>query len=118
MATFAFVQWLVDWIETQPYFVFEWDLGNRTKNFVKHGITIDEAESVFEQVEAIRALGEQVTPKIKEPRYGILGITSSLEHVFACFTIRGSAIRVIHIRKMNKKERRLYAELCKERERV
>lgn len=114
MATFKFVHWPIDWIENQPFFAFEWDLGNRTKNFVKHGITIEEAESVFEQIEAIRVLGEQISPKANEPRYGILGLTATLEHVFVCFTIRGSGIRIIHIRKMNKKERNLYAELCKE----
>lgn len=114
MAAFRFIQWLLEWIENQPYFAFEWDLGNRTKNFIKHEITIDEAESVFGQIEAIRVLGEQVSPKVNEPRYGILGLTDSLKHVFVCFTIRGSGIRIIHIRKMNKKERRLYVELCKE----
>lgn len=114
MASFRFIQWLVDWIDNQAKFAFEWDLGNRTKNYIKHGITVTEAESVFEQVEAIRALGEQISPKINEPRYGILGLTNDLVHVFVCFTIRGSGIRIIHIRKMNKKERRLYVELCKE----
>jgi uncharacterized DUF497 family protein len=114
MATFEFRQWLADWIESQACFAFEWDLGNRTKNFIKHGITIKEAESVFQLPEAIRVLGEQVSPKAIEPRYGILGLTDTLHHVFVCFTIRGAGIRIIHIRKMNKKERSLYAKLCKE----
>lgn len=114
MAIFKFVQWLMDWIAAQSGFAFEWDLGNRTKNVVKHGITLEEAESVFEQVEAIRVLGEQVSPRVDEPRYGMLGLTKDLKHVFVCFTIRGTGIRIIHIREMNKKERRLYAELCKE----
>ena len=104
----------MDWIENQSRFAFEWDLGNSTKNLIKHGFSIEDAESVFEQIEAIRALGEQVSPKANEPRYGILGLTDDLEHVFVCFTIRGSGIRIINIRKMNKKERALYAQLCKE----
>ncbi len=114
MATFRFIQWLVDWIENQTHFAFDWDLGNRTKNVIKHGITVSEAESVFEQIEAIRILGEQVSPTTNEPRYGMLGLTSGLKHIFLCFTIRGTGIRIIHVRKMNKKERRLYAQLCKE----
>jgi uncharacterized DUF497 family protein len=100
--------------ENQSYFAFEWDLGNKTKNRLKHGISTAEAESVFLEVEAIRVLGEQVNPKVNEPRYGILGLTCNLKHVFVCFTIRGAGIRIIHIRKMNRKERSLYAELCKE----
>ena len=114
MASFRFAQWLVEWFENQSYFAFEWDLGNRTKNWLKHEISTAEAESVFQEVEAIRVLGEQVSPKVNEPRYGILGLTYNLKHVFVCFTIRGAGIRIIHIRKMNKKERSLYAELCKE----
>ncbi len=114
MANFRFIHWLADWIESQTYFVFEWDLGNRTKNLTKHGITVDDAESVFNQLESIRALGEQISPTVNEPRYGILGLTDNLNHVFICFTIRGSGIRIIHIRKMNKKERGLYAKLCEE----
>jgi len=113
MASFRFIQWLVDWMENQSDFLFEWDLGNLTKNLKKHGITREEAESVFGQIEAIRALGEQMTPKVYEPRYGILGLTNDLKPVFVCFTIRGTGIRIIHIRKMNKKERKFYAELCK-----
>lgn len=99
MVTFKFIYWLVDWIENQTLFSFEWDNGNKTKNYIKHGITIKEAESVFEQPEAIRVLGEQVQPKVNEPRYGILGLTDEFKHVFVCFTIRGSGIRIIHIRK-------------------
>lgn len=114
MATFRFIPWLVDWIADQSHFTFEWNLGNRTKNLVKHGITVEEAESVFEQIEAIRVLGEQMSPKTNEPRFGILGLTGNLKHVFVCFTIRGSGIRIIHIRRMNKKERRFYAQLCEE----
>jgi uncharacterized DUF497 family protein len=114
MATFRFIPWLVDWVENQTHFTFEWDLGNRTKNLVKHGVTIKEAESVFDQVESIRVLGEQISPKVNEPRYGMLGLTDELKHLFICFTIRGSGIRIIHVRKMNKKERRLYGQLCEE----
>jgi uncharacterized DUF497 family protein len=113
MSKFKFIQWLIDWIEDQTQFAFEWDLGNQTKNFIKHGMTTKEAESVFTEVEAIRVLGEQTSPKVNELRYGILGLTGDLKHVFVCFTIRGTGIRIIHIRKMNKKERKLYAELCK-----
>lgn len=114
MASFRFIQWLIDWIENQGCFTFEWDLGNLAKNLKKHGISWEEAESVFEQQEAIRVLGEQSSPKANEPRYGLLGLTSELKPVFVCFTIRGSEIRIIHIRKMNRRERRFYAELCKE----
>ena len=113
MAAFRFIQWLVDWVENQTQFAFEWDMGNLTKNLKKHGMTKQDAESVFNQIEAIRVLGEQISPKTSEPRFGILGLTDDLKPVFVCFTIRGTGIRIIHIRKMNRKERKFYAELCK-----
>jgi uncharacterized DUF497 family protein len=114
MATFRFVEWLRDWIESQNVFDFDWDFGNRTKNYTKHGITVIEAESVFNQIEAIRVLGEQIEPRVNETRYGLIGLTGDLKHVFVCFAIRGNKIRIVNIRKMSKKERRLYAQLCKE----
>ena len=55
----------MDFFEADVGISFEWDLGNRTKNFIKHGITVEEAESVFSEIEAIRALGEQVSPKVR-----------------------------------------------------
>ncbi|MBK9041575.1 MAG: BrnT family toxin [Bdellovibrionales bacterium] len=44
---------------------------------------------------------------MNESRYGILGLTDTLHHVFVYFTIRGSDIRVIHIRKKEKREESL-----------
>jgi uncharacterized protein len=114
MAKFKFIEWLVDWILKQNSFSFEWDEGNLSKNRQKHGITCEEAESVFLQPEAIRVLGEQVEPETSEPRYGILGMTTTSKPVFMCFTVRGAGVRVISVRVMNRRERILYAELCEE----
>jgi uncharacterized DUF497 family protein len=64
--------------------------------------------------EALRALGEQTNPETDEPRFGILGVTKSGRHLFVCFTLRALGIRIISARNMNRKERKLYEELCKE----
>ena len=118
VAKFRFISWLVDWVVTQGTFSFEWDSGNETKSFQKHGITRGDAESVFDQPEAIRALGEQVAPEAAEPRYGLIGVTMSGKRVFVCFTMRPSGIRVISIREMNRKERYEYAKLCEKQTRL
>lgn len=118
MAKFRFIEWLVDWFLEQEVFTFEWDEGNNTKSLEKHGITCEDAESVFDQLEAIRALGEQTTPRVNEPRYGIFGITTTGKSVFVCFTLRGAGIRIISAREMNRKERELYAELCEKQARL
>jgi uncharacterized DUF497 family protein len=114
MAKFRFIEWLVEWLFSQEVFCFVWDSGNRSKSFEKHRVSIDEIEEVFEMSDALRALGEQVSPAADEPRFGVLGITKSGRHVFVCFTVRAAGIRVISARDMNNKERILYAELCKE----
>jgi uncharacterized protein len=114
MAKFRFLEWLVDWFHEQESFSFDWDDGNNTKSNVKHAITCDEAESVFQQPEAIRALGEQIEPRAPEPRYGIFGMTISAKPVFICFTLRGSGVRIISARPLNKRERVRYAKICEE----
>lgn len=112
MAKFRFIQWLVEWILTQDSFQFEWDHGNRSKSHQKHKVTSEEIEEVFSIAEAVRALGEQISPVVQEPRFGILGVTKKGRHLFICFTLRGSGIRVISAREMSRNERTLYAKLC------
>ena len=114
MAHFQFVGWLVEWILNQSGFAFEWDSGNIRKSLDKHGVTCQEAEEVFEQREAIHVLGKQIIPSTEEPRFAVLWVTGNGRHLFVCFTLRGSGIRVISTREMNKKERELYEELCEE----
>lgn len=47
MAQWKFVDWLLFWLLETSNFQFEWDLGNTTKNKEKHGVSTEEAESVF-----------------------------------------------------------------------
>ena len=114
MAKFRFIQWLVEWLISQSSFQFEWDHGNQTKSLQKHKVTIAEIEEIFAMNDAIRALGEQLSPLAPEPRFGILGVTKGGRHLFVCFTLRGSGVRIISAREMSQKERKLYAELCEE----
>ena len=114
MAKFKFILWLIDWLEQQRAFTFEWDEGNSTKSLAKHGVSCAEIESVFIQTETIRVLGEQVSPKVNEPRYGLFGLTITARPVLICFTLRGSGIRVISARELNKKERAIYDDIRKE----
>ena len=114
MAKFRFVLWLVEWLLSQENFHFVWDQGNKTKSHEKHNVTVEEIEEVFEISEAMRSLGEQVSPEAEEPRFGILGITKSGRHLFVCFTLRAAGIRIISARNMNSREKKLYGELCKE----
>ncbi|HCC69247.1 MAG TPA: hypothetical protein DEP99_05110 [Nitrospiraceae bacterium] len=90
---------------------FEWDEGNISKSWIKHGVTYFECEEVF--------FNEPLIVKIdkvhsgEEDRYYVLGKTDMERLLFIVFTIRGKRIRVISARDTNKKERRLYYETVK-----
>jgi uncharacterized protein len=113
VAKFRFARWLWDWLFTLPHFSFEWDTGNATKSFQKHGVTCAEAEEVFTERRFI-PLGAQYQPACPEPRFGVLGETSSGKLLFLAFTFRGQSIRVISARPMNARERKFYASLRQE----
>ena len=113
MAKFRFTQWLWDWLLALDEFSFEWDTGNATKSYQKHGVTCEEAEEVFTQRRFI-PLGEQCEPPSPEPRFGVLGETAAGRFLFLVFTLRQQNIRVISARPMNQREKRFYASLREE----
>ena len=47
MAKFQFLLWVAYWYLQTEVFEFQWDQGNSTKSLIKHGVTIEEVESVF-----------------------------------------------------------------------
>lgn len=113
MAKFRFAQWLWDWLFAVQSFSFEWDAGNSTKNFQKHGVSCQEAEEVFLKKRFI-PLGEQYQPQPQEPRYGVIGETREGKLLFIAFTLRARQIRVISARPMNERERKFYESLREE----
>jgi uncharacterized DUF497 family protein len=83
------------------------------KSHEKHGITCEEAESVFNNINNLRALGIQTSPEVDEVRYGAFGKTDEQKSVFMCFTLKERRyIRIISIRALNRKENVLYEKLC------
>lgn len=99
--------------------IFDWDKGNRDKNFKKHGITNEEAEEVFLNQPLTY---EDLKHSKLEKRFISLGETDTGKKIFMTFlttyhpkdaisfTVRGNKTRLISIRLMNKKERQQYAE--------
>ena len=106
MAKFEYSRFL-DLLLEFKYHEFEWDLGNQTKSFDKHNISVSEAEEIFYDDDLL-ALGKQIEPKPTEPRYGVIGKNLNGKILFACFTIRNGKIRVISARIANKTERLTY----------
>ena len=85
---------------------FEWDDGNRGKNFQKHGITDAESEESF--FDPAKKILEDRLHSDKEKRYILLGKAKSGKMLFIVFTIRKEKIRIISSRPLNRKEKRLY----------
>jgi uncharacterized DUF497 family protein len=113
MAKFEFIEWLLVWLLETSHFEFEWDRGNETKSAAKHGVTMREAEEIFNSGQAA-ALGVQVSPKASEERLGIVGATSSGRILHVVFTLRNGKVRPISARPAHKKERRYYEENLRE----
>lgn len=85
---------------------FEWDSGNRDKNWQKHKVTFQECEETFFNTPFIVKTDSKHSQK--ESRYYALGKTNSERKLFLVFTLRGENIRVISARDMNKKEKVIY----------
>jgi uncharacterized DUF497 family protein len=85
---------------------FEWNEGNRTKNWEKHQVSALESEQVFFNRPLIALPDERHSES--EPRFYALGQTDSGRRLFIVFTARANSIRVISARDMSRKERKIY----------
>src|ERR1035437_5659799 len=85
---------------------FEWDGGNKDKNFRKHGILNEEAESVFFDKNSL--LADDLEHSKFEDRFQIVGKSAMEKLLTIFFTVRKNKIRIISARRSNKKERSLY----------
>ena len=85
---------------------FEWDKGNVDKNFIKHKVTNQEIEEIFNS--KLLKTFEDIKHSQKEIRFVALGITNKKRRLYISFTIRNQKIRIISARDQSKKERSLY----------
>lgn len=87
---------------------FEWDDGNEIKNYTKHGVSCQEAESVFQ--DSTRVDFADPLHSAAETRYVTLGRSSRPRLLFLAWTRRSTSVRVISARPASRKERQVYAE--------
>jgi uncharacterized DUF497 family protein len=87
---------------------FEWDGGNSGKSRRRHGVTQTEAEQVF--LNRPLLVADSPARSAVEVRYFALGHTDLDRPLAIAFTLRGSLLRVISARPMNRRERRFYAQ--------
>ncbi|MEK7250373.1 MAG: BrnT family toxin [Bacteroidota bacterium] len=92
-----------------PDFIeFEWDSGNRDKNWRRHRVKWSECEEVFFNMPLL--LLPDIEHSLTEERDYAFGKTNNNRLLVVVFTVRDSRIRVISARDMNKKEKRFYYE--------
>lgn len=87
---------------------FDWDQGNREKNWIKHHVKTHEVEEIFFNKPLL------ISPDPKhsqtEERFRALGKTSAGRLLFVGFTVRNKLVRPISTRDQNQKERKDYAK--------
>ena len=87
---------------------FQWDEEKNKINQQKHGISIEEAESVFFDDYAIQFWDEEHSEE--EERFLLLGISYKMRILLVvhCFREEDSIIRIISARKATKNETKEY----------
>lgn len=99
-------------IKEYPEFAgFDWDDSNRDKN-LKHNVQNWECEQVFFNVPII--ILDDTKHSITENRFAAFGKTDRRRQLVIMYTKRGSNLRVISARDMNKKEKQFYENFEKE----
>lgn len=88
--------------------LFDWDLRKAADNFRKHGISFEEAQSVFYDESAVQFYDDRHSPH--EERFLMLGMSSGANLLLVCHCERadGGVIRIISARKATKQESSFY----------
>lgn len=89
---------------------FEWDNNKALINIEKHGITFEEASTVFADEEAI--LFDDPEHSEDEERFLLIGLSNQARTLLVCHCYRenDSIIRIISARKATKNETKVYFE--------
>ena len=87
---------------------FDWNEEKNGLNIQKHGISFKEAETVFNDINAIFLLDERHS--FDEERFVIIGFSKKPRLLVVCHCYRESdtVIRIISARKANRKETKTY----------
>lgn len=87
---------------------FEWDTVKATANLRKHGVSFEEAQSVFYDELAIQFFDEEHSED--EERFLLLGMSTGAHLLLVCHCERdaGNVIRIISARKATKRESTFY----------
>ena len=87
---------------------FDWDETKNTANIKKHGVSFEEAQTIFLDEKAIRYFDPDHSQD--EDRFIMLGMSFKLRVLVVCHCYRSSdsIIRIISARRATKKESQTY----------
>jgi uncharacterized protein len=87
---------------------FSWDENKAIRNLAKHGISFDEAKTVFDDPLYVDIYDPDHSQD--EVRYLIIGVSQQGRLLIASYTERGSSIRIITARLATPAEQEAYEE--------
>ena len=88
---------------------FEWDSRKAASNLKKHGVSFDEAKSMFFDEFAVQFYDPD-NSELEDDRFLLLGLSHNSRILLVCHCERdsGDTIRIISARKATKRERKFY----------
>ena len=89
-------------------YAFEWDRKKAESNLRKHGVSFDEASTVFG--DPLSLLMPDPAHSQGEDRYVVLGMSNQRRLIVVAFAERPPRTRLISARRATRKERRRYEE--------
>ena len=91
--------------------MFEWDSRKAAANLAKHGVTFDEAATIFLDTNALD--GPDLQHSVSESRFRRLGRSADGRILMVAYTLRSTGhvetIRLISARRASHRERSAYA---------
>src|SRR6266478_3097314 len=79
---------------------FEWDSNKAAANLSKHGVSLEEALTVFS--DPLARIFDDEEHSSDEPREIIIGHSARRRLLLVCFTARGSTLRLVSARRQPK----------------
>ena len=89
-------------------YYFEWDPEKGVANFRKHGVSFEEATTVFGDLMAMNM--PDPDHSLNEERFVLLGLSYRLRLLVVAYVERGMRTRLISAREATRQERRQYEE--------
>ena len=92
---------------------FEWDPWKAAGNLAKHGVSFEEAATVFG--DPLGRIASDPRHSMEEERFVVLGLSRGRHFPAVMFAERGEAVRLISARRATPGERRKYEERAQEK---